>query len=165
MEAIRNWFTPATRDKIYAAIAAIAPILVTAGVLVPAQVEPIMVIVAALLQAFAGLLALVNLRATEAYRWFATAGRAVIYSGAVAVAGAIVTLGLVTQDWATSALTYTSFGLTALAAILAVVTPKVVDVPVEEIEGELSNVQAVVVDGAIIDPHVVPPTNGTPPIV
>lgn len=127
MNAIRNWLSPENREKIYTAIAALAPILVTAGVLLPEQVEPIMVIVAAALQAFAGLLALFNLKPTEAARWFGTVGRGIIYSSATAVAGAVVALGIVTQDWATDALTYTSFGLTALAAILAVITPKEVE--------------------------------------
>lgn len=148
MNAIRNWFTPATREKIYTAIAALAPILVTAGVILPGQVEPIMAIIAASLQAFGGALALTNLKATEAARWFGTVGRAIIYGGAVTVSGAVVALGIVTQDWATNALTYTSFGLTALAAILAVVTPKEVQVDISEV----LPVEAVVVNDAVVTP-------------
>lgn len=148
MDAIRNWFTPATRERIYTAIAALAPILVTAGVVLPAQVEPIMVIVAAALQVFGGVLAFANLKPTEAARWFGTVGRGIIYGGAVTVAGAVVALGIVTQDWATTALTYTSFGLTALASILAVVTPKEVQVD----PAEVLPVEAVVVDNAVVAP-------------
>lgn len=148
MDRIRNWFTPATREKIYTAIAAIAPILVTAGVMLPGQVEPVMAIVAASLQAFGGLLALVNLKPTEAARWFGTVGRGVIYTGAVGVAGAVVALGIVTDEWATTALTYTSFGLTALAAVLAVITPKEVQVD----PSEILPVEAVVVDDAVVTP-------------
>lgn len=151
MNAIRNWFTPANREKIYTAIAALAPILVTAGVVLPGHVEPLMAIVAASLQAFGGILALSNLKPTEAARWFGTVGRAIVYGGATTVAGAIVALGLVTQDWATSALTYTSFGLTALAAILAVVTPKAVTVDISEVA---LPVEAVVLNDAIIAPQV-----------
>ena len=151
MDGIKNWFTPAKREAIYTAIAALAPILVTAGVLLPGQVEPIMVIVAASLQAFGGLLALFNLKPTEAARWFGTAGRAIIYGGAVTVSGAVVALGIVTQDWATTALTYTSFGLTALAAILGVVTPKAVQVSLDEIATPVQ-ADAVVVDNAIVTP-------------
>lgn len=134
MDRIRDWFTPQRREDIYTAIAAIAPILVTAGVILPGQVEPYMALVAALLQGFAGILMLVNLKPTEAARWFGTVGRGVIYAGGVAVAGAVVALGFVTQDWATGALTYLSFGLTALSAILAVVTPKT---PAQEIAGQI----------------------------
>lgn len=149
MNAIRNWFTPANREKIYTAIAALAPILVTAGVVLPGQVEPIMVIVAAALQAFGGILALANLKPTDAARWFGTVGRGIIYGAAVTVSGAVVALGIVTQDWATTALTYTSFGMTALAAVLAVVTPKAVTVDISEIAP--LPVEAVVVEGAVLE--------------
>lgn len=151
MNALRNWFTPAMREKLYTAIAALAPILVTAGAILPGQVEPIMAIVAASLQGFGGLLALINLKPTEAARWFGTVGRGIIYTGATGVAAAIVALGLVTDDWATGALTYVSFGLTALAAILAVVTPKEVSVDISEIP---LKVEAAVVDNAIVTPVV-----------
>lgn len=151
LDSVRGWFTPATREKLYTAIAAIAPILVTAGVIASDQVEPILVIVAAVLQAFAGLLALANLRPTEAARWFGTVGRGVIYGLASTVAAAIVVLGVVTEEWASTALTYTSLGLTFLAAILAVVTPKEVAFDRSEIPVA---VEAVVVDNAVVTPVV-----------
>lgn len=165
MNAIRNWFTPATREKLYTAIAALAPILVTAGVILPAQVEPILALVAAGFQGFAGLLALANLKPTEAARWFGTVGRGVIYGGATVAAGAIVTLGLVTGDWAATALTYTSFGLTALAAILAVVTPKEVTFNANEIAPVAPTVDAVVLDDAVVEvaPVVVEPVEAVKP--
>lgn len=146
MNTIRNWFTPSARERLYTAIAALAPILVTAGILLPGQIEPILAIVAAALQGFAGILALSNLKATEAARWFGTVGRGIIYSGATVVAGAVVTLGIVSGDWANTALQYTSFGLTALAAVLAVITPKEVTV----LPDEIAKVDAVVVDDAVI---------------
>jgi uncharacterized membrane protein YkvI len=149
MQAIRDWFTPATREKLYTAIAAIAPILVTAGLLLPGQVEPVMALVAAGLQIFGGALALFNLKPTEAARWFGTAGRATIYGSATVVAAAVVTLGLVSGDWANTALQYTSFGLTALAAVLAVVTPKEVTFDPSEIK------QPVVADAIIVDDAVI----------
>lgn len=173
MNAIRNWFTPATREKIYTAIAALAPIFVALGFLTPEAVEPVMVLVGAGLQAFAGLLALVNLKPTEAARWFGTVGRGIIYGGATTVAGAVVALGFITQDWATGALTYVSLGLTALQAILAVVTPKEVtfdpaDIPVVA--------KAIVTPGdAVVEPVVevagsaiqadTEPVQITPPVV
>lgn len=123
-----NWFTPARREAIYAAVAALAPFLVTIGVISQGWVEPVLTITSAVLQALAGALALFNLKPTEAARWFGTVGRGIIYGGAVTVAGAIVAMGLITQDFATTALTYVSFGLTGLAAILGVVTPKDVQV-------------------------------------
>lgn len=150
MSTLRGWFTPARREAIYAAVAALAPILVTAGVLLPGQVEPIMAIVAAALQGFAGLLALFNLKATEAARWFTTVGRAVIYSGATGVAAAVVALGLVTEEWATTGLTYTSFGLTALAAIIGVVTPKAIELGRDDFP--------LVADAAVVDDAIVTPS-------
>lgn len=147
MNTIRNWFTPSARERLYTAIAALAPILVTAGILLPGQVEPILAIIAAAFQGFAGILALTNLKATEAARWFGTVGRGVIYSGATVVAGAVVALGIVSGDWANSALQYTSFGLTALAAVLAVITPKEVTV----LPDEIGKVDAVVVNDSVID--------------
>lgn len=147
MNTIRNWFTPSARERLYTAVAALAPILVTAGILLPGQVEPILAIVAAAFQGFAGILALSNLKATEAARWFGTVGRGIIYSGATVVAGAVVTLGIVSGDWANSALQYTSFGLTAFAAVLAVITPKDVSV----LPDEIAKIDAVVVDDAVID--------------
>lgn len=149
MNAIRNWFTPATREKLYTAIAALAPILVTAGVIAPNDVEYWLVILAAALQAFGGLLALVNLRPTEAARWFGTVGRGVIYSAASIVSGAIVALGFIPDAQASLALTYLSFGLTALAAILAVVTPKEVTFTPDEVPVPA---EAIVVDNAVVTP-------------
>src|SRR6187431_2654574 len=132
METIKNWFNPANREKIYTAIAALAPILVTAGVVASDQVEPILIIVAALLQVFGGALALSNLKPTDAARWFGTVGRGIIYGLATTVAGAFVPLGVITQDWSADALPYASVGLAALAAILAVVTPMGVAFPISE---------------------------------
>lgn len=159
MNAIRDWFSPANREKIYTAIAALAPIFVTAGVILPNQVEPIMVIIAALLQVFGGVLALSNLKPTEAARWFGTVGRGLIYGSATAVAASLVALGLVTGDWSAQALTYTSFGLTALAAILAVVTPKAVTFSADEIPVVA---EAVVLDEAVVVPEVEAPVTTQP---
>jgi len=150
MNVIRNWFTPATREKLYTAIAALAPILVTAGLVLPGQVEPIMAIVAAALQVFGGALALFNLKPTEAARWFGTAGRATIYGLATTVAASVVALGIVSGDWANMALQYTSFGLTAFAAVLAVITPKEVQFDASEIATPVV-ADAVVVNDAVIE--------------
>jgi heme/copper-type cytochrome/quinol oxidase subunit 4 len=152
LESIRNWLSPATREKLYTAIATLAPILVAAGVITPNAVDPIMVLVGAGLQMFAGLLALLNLRPTEAARWFVTVGRGLIYGGAATVAGAVVTLGFITQDWATGALTYLSLGLTALQAILAVVTPK--EVTFEASEVPVVAKAIVTPDDAVVEPVV-----------
>lgn len=152
LEKIRNWLTPATREKLYTAIAALAPIFVASGLLTPDSVEPWLVIVGAGLQALAGILALINLKPTEAARWFGTVGRGLIYGGATAVAGAVVALGFITQDWATGALTYVSLGMTALQAVLAVVTPKEVAFAAEDIPVVVKAV--VTTDDAVVSPVV-----------
>lgn len=152
LENIRNWLTPATREKVYTAIAALAPIFVAAGLITPGSVEPWLVIFGAGLQALAGVLALVNLKPTDAARWFGTVGRGLIYGGATAVAGAVVALGFITQDWATGALTYVSLGLTALQAVLAVVTPKEVAFAPEDIPVVVKAV--VTKDDAVVAPVV-----------
>lgn len=130
MNAISNWFTPTRRESIYAAIAAIAPVLVTLGFISQGWVQPILVIASAVLQAFSGIIQLIHLKPTDAARWFGTVGRGIIYGGATTVAAAIVAMGLITNDFASTALTYLSFGLTAFAAILGIVTPKDVSVVV-----------------------------------
>jgi hypothetical protein len=151
MNAIKTWFTPARREAIYAAVAALAPILVTAGVLADNWLQPILVITSAVLQAVAGIIALSNLTPTDASRWFGTVGRGIIYGGATTVAAAVVATGLITQDFATNALTGISFGLTALAALLGVVTPKEVEFALEDLPVEAD---AIVVDGAVVEPVV-----------
>ncbi len=161
LENIRNWLTPATREKVYAAIAALAPIFVAAGLITPGSVEPWLVIVGAGLQALAGLLALVNLKPTEAARWFGTVGRGVIYGGATAVAGAVVALGFITQDWATGALTYVSLGLTALQALLAVVTPKEVTFDIAEVPVVAKAI--ITKDDAVVEPVIETPANEVAP--
>lgn len=161
LENIRNWLTPATREKVYTAIAALAPIFVAAGLVTPESVEPWLVIVGATLQALAGGLALINLKPTEAARWFGTVGRGLIYGGATAVAGAVVALGFITQDWATGALTYVSLGLTAFQAILAVVTPKEVSFA----PGDIPVVAKAIIstDDAVVEPVVEAPATAVAP--
>jgi hypothetical protein len=124
MNIFRTWFTPARREAIYAGIAALAPLLVSMGFLASEQVEPILIIVAAVLQTLMGILQLTTLRPTEAARWFGTVGRGIIYGGATTVAAAVVALGIIDNDFATTALTYVSFALTGLSAIIGIVTPK-----------------------------------------
>lgn len=163
MNTLTQWLSPANREKIYTAIAALAPIFVAAGLVLPSNVEPIMVLVGAGLQVFSGVLALVHLKPTDAARWFGTVGRGVIYGGATTVAAAVVTLGFITQDWANGALTYVSLGLTALQAILAVVTPKEVSFPASDTPVVVKAV--VTTDNAVVSPVQEPVAEATPVVV
>jgi phosphatidylserine synthase len=119
--SIKTWFTQERREAIYLAVAGIAPILVTAGVISEGQTEFVLVIASAALQAFAGLLALFNLKVSEAASWFTGVGRGIIYALAATVAPAAVGLGWVNDDASANILTWISLGLTALAAVISVI--------------------------------------------
>lgn len=119
--SVKGWFTQERREAIYLAVAGLAPILVTAGVITEGQIEFVLVIAAAALQAFAGLLALFNLKVSEAATWFTGVGRGVIYGLAATVAPAAVGLGWLTADSSVNLLTWVSLGLTALSAVIGVI--------------------------------------------
>lgn len=121
IQKIRLWFDEGRRKAIYTFAATIAPILVYLGVITDGQTESVLVIVSAVIQAFAGLLALVNLTPGYAAQWFVTTGRAVIYGAAAVVAPAAVTLGWLTDATAVNVLTWVSLSLTALAALVSVI--------------------------------------------
>ena len=121
IQKITAWFDAQHRQAIYAAVAALAPILVTLGVITDGQTEAVLVIGSAALQAFAGILALVNLTPRAAGEWFVTAGRGAIYALAAGVAPAAVALGWLTDAAAVNVLTGVSRGLTALAALIGII--------------------------------------------
>lgn len=121
IEAIRGWFTSTRREAIYAAVAALAPVLVLTGRINETQIDPILTLTATVLQVLAAGLMLANMRATEAADWFQSTGRAVIYSLALAAAPAAQALGWLDADQASASLEALSLGLTALASIIAIV--------------------------------------------
>ena len=127
MSALAAWFTTSRRQAIYAAVAAIAPVLVWAGRLAPDDVEPILTLTTVALQMLAGVLMLVNLNPRSAGDWFIRSGRATIYALGVAAAPAAVALGWITDEQSGTLLTGLSLGLTALSAVIAVLyaTPPV----------------------------------------
>jgi len=114
------WFSPERRQAIYGAVAAIAPALVGIGVLSEPQVEAILIIVAAVLQAGAGLLAMLHLTPVQVGTWIQTVGRGAIYSLAATVAPAAVVLGWVTEAQSVNILTAVSLVLTVVASSLGV---------------------------------------------
>ncbi|MGL4998026.1 MAG: hypothetical protein ACRC5T_03585 [Cetobacterium sp.] len=118
---IEAWFSPERRQAIYGAVAAIAPALVGVGVLAEGQVEAILIIVAAVLQSGAGILALLNLTPGQAGTWFQTVGRGVVYSLAATVAPAAVALGWFTEATSLNILTGVSLVLTLMSSVLGVV--------------------------------------------
>lgn len=126
---VRAWFTAKRRQAIYAGAAALAPILVTFGVITDGQTEFVLTLTAAGLQGFAGVLALLNLSWSGAASWFVVAGRATIYGLAATVAPAAVGLGLLPGELSVNILTGLSLGLTALQALISVIhiTPSSID--------------------------------------
>ncbi|MDQ0894414.1 hypothetical protein [Agromyces ramosus] len=120
---VRVWFTLARRRAIQGFVVAAAPVLVTLGIITGDQVQHVLVITAAALQGFAGLLSLLNLSPAAAGTWFTTVGRGVIYSLAAAVAPAAAALGFFDERVSTNLLTGLSLGLTALAALVSVLNP------------------------------------------
>jgi len=122
IDKLRAWFTAKRRTRIYAAVAAIAPLLVFTGTLVEGQVDHILTITSVTLQAFGGLLALANYTPTAAASWFVSSGRAVLYGLVAAVAPAAVGLGWVTTSGADTILSGFSLSLSALASVVAVIT-------------------------------------------
>lgn len=120
MSRLIAWFTAARRQAIYAAIAALAPVLVYSGNLAPEHVEPVLTLTTVALQMLAGIMMLANLNPRSAGDWFIRGGRATIYALAVAAAPAAVGLGWVTDEQSGTMLTGLSLGLTALSAIVAV---------------------------------------------
>lgn len=121
IDRFRAWFTAARRQAIYVAAASIVPVLVLTGLITDEQTEFVLTIVSVVLQVIAGLLALFNLTPVEAGEWFVTAGRAAIYSLAVAAAPAAVGLGWITEAQGANVLTIISVGLSVLGAIIGVI--------------------------------------------
>lgn len=115
------WFSAERRQAIYSSIAGLAPALIAIGLLSDPEVESVLVIVAAALQAAAGVLAILHLTPMQVGRWFQTVGRGIIYSLAATVAPAAVALGLLTDAGSVNVLTGVSVGLTVIASVLGVV--------------------------------------------
>src|SRR5690606_25635272 len=84
----RRWLTIERRQAIYAAVAAVVPILVYAGLLSSGAVEHIMTLTQVTIQILAGTLALLNYTPRAAASWFVNQGRAAVYALAILAAPA-----------------------------------------------------------------------------
>lgn len=120
INSMREWFSASRRQAIYVAVAAIVPVLVLTGIITDSQTEFVLTIAAVVLQVIAAVLALLNLSVAQAGEWFVSAGRATIYTLAVAAAPAAVGLGWISEAQGANALTIVSVGLTVLAAVIGV---------------------------------------------
>lgn len=122
MQRLRLWFTPERRQAVYLATAALATLLTSTGVITDTDASQYLILASLAIQALAAILQLSNLSGPQVAGWFTRAGRATIYAGAVAVAGAGVALGWFTDAAAADALSILSASLTAFSSVLAVLT-------------------------------------------
>lgn len=113
------WFTPGKRAALYAVIAALVPFVQNIVGFDDDVAAAYVAIGGAVLQAFAGILMIVNLSATSAATWFTENGRGAIYAGLAAVAPALQTVGVFTPEQSTVILSYISQGLGIVAALVA----------------------------------------------
>ena len=121
INTVRSWFSAQRRQAIYVAVAAVVPVLVLLGVITDDQTEFVLTIASVVLQVIAGILALLNLSATQIAEKFIAGGRAAIYTLATVAAPAAVGLGWITESQGANVLTIVSVGLTVLAAIVGVI--------------------------------------------
>ncbi|WNM27563.1 hypothetical protein RN607_00755 [Demequina capsici] len=122
LATLTAWFTATRRQKIYAAVAALVPLLVWTGTLVAGQADHILTLTTIVLQAGAGILQIAHYTPAQAASWFITTGRLILYSTAGLAMPALVGLGLFTAAAGDTILQGLSMGLTALAAVVAVIT-------------------------------------------
>lgn len=115
LNLFRVWFTAARRKRIYAAVGAVAALLLLTGTLTPPQVDPILNWVALALALVQSVLTLSHLTWGSVAGWFLTAGRVAIYALAVATAAVVVALGLITPDVSDLVLVYVAQALTVLS--------------------------------------------------
>lgn len=121
VRSIAGAFDTATRQRIQMFLASLAPILVGLGLATTAETEQWLIISAAVIQAVAGILNLINLRGAWSI-WKAVRG--VIYTLATGVAPSLTLLGYIDPATSAAALSGLSLGLSSLSALIAIFTSK-----------------------------------------
>lgn len=116
------WFDAERRQKMQAAIAAVAPLLIMFGLVTDSAVDQWSIIVGATLAAVGPLVSLVNLTRTEFASWLITGARGVLYGAAAVIVPALAALGYVTDEQQTTVLALLSNSLTVVAAVVAIFT-------------------------------------------
>lgn len=120
MTTIRDWLTDNRRVAIQGFLATLGVLTVQVGYATEEQTGLILVMTGALLQLLQGLVALAFLSRSDAYVWFNTVGRGLIYGLAAAAAPVAVAVGLIDGSTSGTILTAVSSALTAFSALLAV---------------------------------------------
>ena len=142
MKALRDWLTDNRRAAIQGFLATLGILAVQVGLATEHQTGLVLVMTGALLQLLQGLFALAFLRRSEAYAWFNTVGRGLVYGLAAAAAPVAVAVGVVDGDTSATILTAISSGLTAFSALLAVLNTQTPVVASRFSPDEASNIAA-----------------------
>lgn len=121
------WFTPGKRAALYAVIAALVPFVQNIVGFDDDAASAWVAIGGAVLQAFAGLLMILNLSRSDAASWFTAQGRVAIYAGLAGVAPALQAIGLFSPEQTAAILSYISQGLGIVAALVAALYIKPVE--------------------------------------
>lgn len=120
--AFGDWLNVERRQKIQAAVAAAAPLLLSFGLLTSSQFDQIAIILGALLALVAPLVSLANLSRTEFASWLVTSARGVLYGAAAVIVPALAMLGLFSDQTSTHVLGVISSSLTVLSSVVAIFT-------------------------------------------
>lgn len=119
METLNKIFTPERRQQIQLFLGSLAPLLILMGFATQAQTEQWLIISGAVIQAFAAILSLVNVRKGDLGAGWAVI-RGAIYTLAATVSPALVLLGYYSEETNASLLTGLSLGLSSLSALLSI---------------------------------------------
>lgn len=117
MKSFAKWFTPERRQLIQVFFGSLAPLVILMGFATQDQTEQVLVILGAVLQFFASLLSLLNLK-NAADLWGAI--RAAIYTLGFTVSPALVLLGVYDESTNQYILMGVSLGLGALSNLVAI---------------------------------------------
>lgn len=119
METLNKIFTPERRQQIQLFLASLAPLLILGGFATQEQTEQGLIIAGAVIQFFAAILSLVNVRRGDYGAGWAVI-RAAIYGLAATVSPALVFFGLYDESTNAALLAGVSLALSTLSSALAI---------------------------------------------
>lgn len=119
MDKLAAIFTPERRQKIQLFFGSLAPLLILTGFATEEETQQYLIITGALLQFFASILSLINVRKGDYGAVWAIV-RGAIYTLAAIVSPVLVFFGLYDETTNTALLTGLSLGLSSLSSLLAI---------------------------------------------
>lgn len=123
METLNKIFTPERRQQIQVFIGSLAPLLILSGFATQAQTEQYLIIAGAILQFFASILSLVNVRKGDWGAGWAIL-RGSIYGFVAVVSPTLVFFGIYSPETNAALLAGISLALSSLSSLLAVFVGK-----------------------------------------